>query len=235
MTALVLSTPPSWFLPTPWIIYPFVHFLSRLSPIRLALALIPTILLDIAGAYVDGFTRGNTVSLVPVIAGGGGIWGRAILSAICISGGGFIVQSLNLNGDWKLSTPAILKEGAGILDWMDIWSAFSLSVIHSILTSPETVFTEKIDSWVRGSTYSTSLKGNGTEARAVVILLMGSLLAARVITRLFLRGRSIPLQAPTLETIEEMEKAGEVTPVQTPTKRKKRGTTPKKSTGPGRG
>jgi hypothetical protein len=118
---------------------------------------------------------------------------------------------------------------------MDIWSAFSLSVIHSILTSPETVFTPKIDSWVRGNTYSTSLKGHGTEARAVVILFMGSLLAARVITRLFLRARSTPLQTSKVEVIEEMKKAGEVTPVQTPSKRKKRGTTPKKSPGPGRG
>jgi len=184
---------------------------------------------------VDGFTRGNTVSLVPVIAGGGGIWGRAILSAICISGGGFIVQSLNLNGDWKVSTPAILKDGAGILDWMDIWSAFSLSIVHTILTSPETVFTEKIDSWGRGNTYSTNLKGNGTEARAVVILLMGSLLAARVITKLFLQARS--LKSPQVAGVEgiEMENASDVTTVQTPTKRKKRGTTPKKSPGPGRG
>ena len=184
---------------------------------------------------MDGFTRGNTVSLVPVIAGGGGIWGRAILSAICISGGGFIVQSLNLNGDWKVSTPAILKDGAGILDWMDIWSAFSLSIVHTILTAAETVFTEKIDSWVRGNTYSTSVKGNGMEARAVVILLMGSLLAARVITKLFLRTRSIPLQASTVGKIEELEKSEDDTTVQTPTKRRKRGTTPKKSPGPGRG
>ena len=185
---------------------------------------------------MDGFTRGNTVSLVPVIAGGGGIWGRAILSAICISGGGFIVQSLNLNGDWKVSTPAILRDGAGILDWMDIWSAFALSIVHTILTSPETVFTEKIDSWVRGNTYSTNSEGNGTEARAVVILLMGSLLAARVITTLFLRTRSMPLQASTIAVgVEELEKSEDVAQVQTPTKRKKRGTTPKKSPGPGRG
>jgi hypothetical protein len=190
----------------------------------------------VVGAYVDGFTRGNTVSLVPVIAGGNGIWGRAILSAICISGGGFIVQSLNLNGDWKLSTPAILRDGAGILDWMDIWSAFSLSIIHSILTSPETVFTPTIDSWVKGNTYSTSVKGNGVEARAVVILLMGSLVAARVITKLFLRVRSsASSQRSTVGGIEEMEQDGDVVPVQTPTKRKKRGMTPKKSPGPGRG
>jgi hypothetical protein len=93
-----------------------------------------------------------------------------------------------------------------------------------------------IDSWVKGNTYSTSVKGNGTEARAVVILLMGSLLAARVITKLFLRGRSsAPSQGSTVGGIEEMEKDGDVIPVQTPTKRKKRGTTPKKSPGPGRG
>jgi hypothetical protein len=119
---------------------------------------------------------------------------------------------------------------------MDIWSAFSLSIIHTILTSPQAVFTPTIDSWVRGNTYSTSVKGNGTEARAVVILLMGSLLAARVITKLFLRVRSsTPSQGSTVGGIEEMEQDGDVVPVQTPTKRKKRGTTPKKSPGPGRG
>jgi len=217
-------------------IYPLAHFLSRLPPFQLLLSFIPAVILDLAGAYVDGFTRGNTVSLVPVIAGGGGAWGRAILSAICISGGGFIVQSLNLNGDWKLSTPAILRDGAGILDWMDIWSAFALSVLHTILTSTETILTPMIDSWIRGSAYSTNLKGNGTEARAVVILLMGSLLAARVITKLFLQARSsVPLRTSMSGRAEEAEKVGEVTPAQTPTKRKKRGTTPKKSPGPGRG
>jgi hypothetical protein len=73
------------------------------------------------------------------------------------------------------------------------------------------------------------------EARAVVILLMGSLLAARVITRLFLQNRSSKtVQVAGVETIET-EKNGDVIPVQTPTKRKKRGTTPKKSPGPGRG
>jgi len=119
---------------------------------------------------------------------------------------------------------------------MDIWSAFALSIIHSIITSPETVFTPTIDSWVRGNNYSTNLKGNGMEARAVVILLMGSLLAARVLTRLFLQSRS--LKSPQVTGVggnEEIAKAGDVTTVQTPTKRKKRGTTPKKSPGPGRG
>lgn len=164
------------------------------------------------------------------------------MSAICISGGGIIVQSLNLQGDWALSTPAILRDGAGILDWMDIWSAALLSIVHSVLTSPETIFSPTIDSWIRGSTYSTSgLKGNGTEARAVVIILMGSLLAARVITRLFLRARSsLPSTDKIHGTVsagieEAVEKSGSGTTVQTPTKRKKRGTTPKKSPTPGRG
>lgn len=192
-------------------------------------------ILDIAGAYVDGFTRGNTVSLLPVIKGG--LWGRAILSAICISGGGFIVQVLNLHGDWTLGTPAILREGAGILDWMDIWSAFLLSIIHSVLVSPDIVLSPIIDTWIRSATsrgYSISAKKDEGEARAVVILLMGSLLAARVVTRILLQSRS---QLPT-EKIQEAVSGGveekNGIPVQTPTKRKKRGTTPKKSPGPGK-
>lgn len=154
-----------------------------------------------------------------------------------------MVQLLNLHGDWALSTPAVLKDGAGILDWMDIWSAALLSIIHSILTSPETVLSPTIDHWIRSGTshqYSTFGKKDQSEARAVVILLMGSLLAARVFTRIFLRARSsLPptdkVQGAATNSIEEIEKSGEGTPVQTPTKRKKRGTTPKKSPGPGRG
>jgi hypothetical protein len=135
-----------------------------------------------------------------------------------------------------------MKSGAGILDWMDIWSAALLSIIHSILTSPQTVFSPTIDGWVRSATttgYTTSEKaGNGNEARAVVILLMGSLLAARVFTRILLRVRpSSPLveKARGEEIVVLEEKSAGETPAQTPTKRKKRGTTPKKSPGPGRG
>ena len=203
--------------------------------------MIPATVLDLAGAYVDGFTRGNTVSLLPVIKGG--IWGRAILSAICISGGGFIVQLLNLHGDWALGTPSILRQGAGILDWMDIWSAFLLSIVHTVLTSPEIVFTPTIDNWIKSLTsheYSATAKKDGGDARAVVIVLMGSLMAARVVTRLILRNRtSLPLlEKPggVSAGLETREQTGDRDPpVQTPTKRKKRGTTPKKSPGPGRG
>jgi len=71
-------------------------------------------------------------------------------------------------------------------------------------------------------------------------VLMGSLMAARVVTRLILQRRtSLPLlekaggASAGLETIKQ--NGDRDTPVQTPTKRKKRGTTPKKSPGLGRG
>lgn len=177
-------------------------------------------ILDIAGAYIDGITRGTTVSILS--SSSLGVWARALVSGLCISGGGWLIQLLNLNGEqWAVRTPAVLKQGAGLLDRLDTWSAVLLSVIYSILTNPNpnlftsggvatansgngAIISPAIDTFIKDLVpvpVSTPLGKAGFDtkmaiapemARAVVVVLMGSLLFARVITRLILPSSSSP-------------------------------------------
>ena len=253
-------------------IYPLTHFIFLYSPIplsRIIIRLIPSPILDIAGAYIDGITRGTTVSLLS--SSSLGVWARALVSGICISGGGWIVQLLNLNGEqWAVRTPAVLKDGAGILDRLDTWSAVLLSVIYSILTNHNpNLFTSEgaattnpgngaiispaIDTFIKdlvpvpGSSplgkagFGTNMAIAPEMARAVVVVLMGSLLFARVITRLFLPPpSSSPSSTSSIavgktrseggikEVILDEKEVGRKSRDSTPSK-KKNGGTPKKS------
>jgi hypothetical protein len=232
--------------------------------------------LDLVGAYTDGITRGSTVAILTSSLslppgngnmpgqeeGGIGALGAAVLSSVAISGGGWTVQTLGLNlPEWRVGTPAVLRNGAGVLDTLDTWSAVVCSIIYSILIAPGTaglssqgkrntaVISPAIDNFVRGlvpslptsggkgGIYASSLETT-TTARSVVVLLMGSILAARVITKLVLANRQI---TPTLkeaagvmvtESEKEMEKeAVESAGSRSGTPRKRKGT-PKKSPGP---
>jgi len=194
--------------------------------------------------------------------GGIGALGAAVLSSVAISGGGWMVQTLGLNlPEWRVGTPAVLMNGAGVLDTLDTWSAVICSIIYSILIAPGTagvssqgkrntaVISPAIDNLVRGLVPSLPTSGekggiyaNGLEttttARSVVVLLMGSILAARVITKLVLANRqSTPKVATPPDVMatgsdKEMEKeAVESAGSRSGTPRKRK-STPKKSPGP---
>jgi hypothetical protein len=230
--------------------------------------------LDLVGAYTDGITRGSTVAILTSSLslppgngnmpgqeeGGIGALGAAVLSSVAISGGGWTVQTLGLNlPEWRVGTPAVLRNGAGVLDTLDTWSAVVCSIIYSILIAPGTaglssqgkrntaVISPAIDDFVRGlvpSLPSSGVKGgiyaNGLEitttARSVVVLLMGSILAARVMTKLVLANRQstpkVTAAAEATGSEKEMEKeAVESAGSRSGTPRKRKGT-PKKSPGP---
>jgi len=160
-------------------------------------------------------------------------------------------------------TPAVLKDGAGLLDRLDTWSAVLLSVIYSILTNHNpNLFTSEgaatadsgngaiispaIDTFIKDLVpVSSPLVYTKTAiapemARAVVVVLMGSLLFARVITRLFLPSSSSPSSTSSTvlgktepaggikEVILDEKKVGGKSRGSTPSK-KKNGGTPKKS------
>jgi hypothetical protein len=78
---------------------------------------------------------------------------------------------------------------------MDTWSAFFLSIFYSIVSSTDTntIISPNVDSFVRRlvpSNLAVTGKGlglglgKGEIAKSAVVVLMGSLLAGRVITRL---------------------------------------------------
>jgi hypothetical protein len=170
------------------------------------------------------------------------------------------VQTLNLHGEnWEVKTPVVLKNGAGVLDSLDTWSAFLLSVVYSIITNPslstttaESVISPGLDMFIKGmvptqldkagATTSTSTSITPEMGRAVVIVLMASLLSARVITRLLLPS-STSTSTPSssiADGIKEIEKESEKGQIgleevvgkksREGTPSKKRGTsTPKKS------
>lgn len=172
-----------------------------------------------------------------------------------------------------MCTPAVLKDGAGLLDRLDTWSAVLLSVIYSILTNPNpnlfasggaatansgngAIISPVIDTFIKDLVpvpVSSPLgkAGSGTKmaiapemARAVVVVLMGSLLFARVITRLSLPSSSSSSPSSTSSTavavdttesergikdvILDEKEVGRKSRDSTPSK-KKNGGTPKKS------
>ena len=160
-----------------------------------------------------------------------------------------------------MRTPAVLKDGAGILDRLDTWSAVLLSVIYSVLTNPNhspitsggagTTITEHgaimspvIDTFIKDlvpvpvssplgkAEFDTKMAIAPEMARAVVVVLMGSLLSARVITRLFLPSSS-PSSTSSLAVGETKSEGGfkEVILDEKEGGRKSRDSTPSKKRG----
>jgi len=171
-----------------------------------------------------------------------------------------MVQTLGLNlPEWSMGTPAVLRNGAGVLDTLDTWSAVICSIIYSILIAPsmagtstssqgDAVISPAIDNLVRGLVPSlpssggkvgihTSSLETTTTARSVVVLLMGLILAARVITKLVLANRQSTPKVTTPPDVmatgseKEMEKEVESAGSKSGTPRKRKAT-PKKSPGP---
>jgi hypothetical protein len=159
-----------------------------------------------------------------------------------------------MSDQWELSTPLVLRNGAGILDTMDTWSAFFLSIFYSIVSSTETntVISPNVDLFVRGLVpYNLAVTGKGLGlglgkgeiAKSAVVVLMGSLLAGRVITRLIVPTavQAQPrLQAQAQAQSGKREDIRDVRDIDTGDNsfkqkgRKSREGTPKKSSGSGK-
>ncbi|WRT64822.1 uncharacterized protein IL334_001758 [Kwoniella shivajii] len=196
--SMLLNRPPTWLISsTPWIIYPSIYTL--LIPTGLSSYFVntcPTIMFNVIGAFVDGMTRGSTITSLSSLLtthsighteSGTNIWAYTLLSALAVSSGGLLVGLLGLNeNDWKLSTPNLLK--GGFLTTLDAWSASLIGILWLTLTRQNTSLNPlsnmfeavlphelKITSSTQGKFIDT------THAGSICVLILGSLLATRAI------------------------------------------------------
>ena len=177
---------------------------------------------NLVGAYFDGIARGLSITSIPSVLASSpgfssqGIWTTALLSGIMTCGGGWIVQLFKLNApQWSLGVPTILSgSGPFILDSLEFWAAMLTSVVYCALLrlypslSPVSDFLEPL---LPQDLLSTLGKGTGALvqpdiARAIAILLLGSLYCAKVITNLVLDSRTTRRRVAAQSARERREK-----------------------------
>ncbi|WVQ98002.1 hypothetical protein IAU59_005122 [Kwoniella sp. CBS 9459] len=192
----------------------------------------PTTLFNIFGALVDGMTRATTItSLVTLIGsnsafintanGDINIWTYALLSALAITSGGLFVGLFGMGEDeWKLGVPGLLK--GGLLGTLDAWGASLVGLFWLALTKQSSALApisdflhialpSEIQSTAHGTkpastepkpdhTHTTVI--DASHARALCVILLGSLLATRAII-VSLRGarsqRSLSASGPQID------------------------------------
>ncbi|ORY30992.1 hypothetical protein BCR39DRAFT_455343, partial [Naematelia encephala] len=193
LVSLLLHQPPSWLLsPTPWLIYPTAYLL--LVPTRLSEYIVttaPSLPYNLVGAYIDGMTRGVTITSLPEALSLSGVKGTSwftpiILSGLAVSGGGWAVQLLGMHEkEWGMGVPGVLR--GGILNTLDFWGGMLVGIVYAALMRTHPEFSALSD--FTASVLPDDLQVKGTKAlvtpetaRAICVLLLGSLLAARAIT-----------------------------------------------------
>ena len=202
ITSLLLSQPPSWLItPTPWIIYPPIYLLLGPTGLSDYIASTTPTPVNIFGSYIDGMTRGTTIGSLPSLISTAGLssnaWTTAILGGIATCGGGWIASGLGMNADeWKLGMPSVLN--GGLLDTLDLWAGMLVAILYAALSRSHEEL-EPISSYLAGVlpddlvllTAKTGGAVVSTDiARAICVLVLGSLLCARVVTRLILTNTS---------------------------------------------
>jgi len=253
---MLLSQPPPWLIsPTPWLIYPLIYTL--LIPTGLSSYIIttcPPLIFNTFGAYVDGIIRGTTIaSLRSAIASSGlkTSWlTPVLLSGIAVSSSGWLVTGLSMHeSDWSLGKPSVLNGGA--LDTMDLWGGMLVGLVnaalmrsHAELAPLSGILLRALPSDMQTVGASSGSKPVVTPAigRAICVLLLGSLLCARVIAKAVLdyrkscktkmkKAKKTPATT-TVTTKEVLREKPREEVLKSPAKTEKRGTTPRKSPRP---
>ncbi|KAL0256030.1 hypothetical protein I308_100842 [Cryptococcus tetragattii IND107] len=194
--ALLLSLPPAWLVsPAPWIVYLLVYLLfipTGLSPYIVDHC--PQVLLNTAGAAVDGLSRGVTIASIAgmleasakfhAAAHGQAVsaWTYTLLSTVAVSSGGFLVSLLSLHeASYRLSVPSVFRRGAGVWGTMDVWAAALAGLGYWAMVS---VRMEDVQAMVgsgfdRWGVKSTAM--DGLSARTVCVLFLGGILILRAV------------------------------------------------------
>jgi hypothetical protein len=182
-------------------VYPPIYLL--LVPTGIARYIVSTAptLINLFGAYIDGITRGTTITALPkaLAAGAYGaaassalssnLWTTSLMSGLAVASGGWVVQGLGLHeSEWKVGRPAILS--GSILDTLDLWSGILIGVLYAALTRSHAALNPAGDLLAQVLPADLLIKGDGSKAlvepntaRAISVLVLGSLLAARVVTK----------------------------------------------------
>ncbi|ODN82246.1 hypothetical protein L202_02531 [Cryptococcus amylolentus CBS 6039] len=203
VVSLLLGQPPSWLTSSaPWIIYPSIYLL--LVPTGLSAYIVqttPALLFNVFTAYVDGMTRGTTLSALPALVSqsstGVGATANlttyALLSSLAITSGGLFVGLFGLAGDsWSIGVPSLLK--GGLLGTLDAWGAALVSIVYLALAGHLPVLAPLTNALlpilpsefiVSSSSPESSPSIDPLHNRAIAILLFGTLLAFRAVITAF--------------------------------------------------
>lgn len=252
IVSLLLNQPPAWItLTSPWLIYPLIYLtLIPTGLSRFIIDVTPPILFNIVTAYIDGIVRGTTISAVPNLLSltnnnsAHSNWlGAVLLSGVAVCGGGWIVSGLGLHkSQWELGVPSVLT--GGLLDTLDLWGGMVSGLVYISLLR---LYPEQLDgvSNVLRGVLPAELLALGAEsgktavttketARAIAVLVYGSLLCARVITKAIMErkpGATAKSKKAVKKAIKELEKVTpvEVEVVKTPVRERSSSATPRKS------
>ena len=199
----MIGEPPFWLLsPTPWLIYPLVYILLIPTGLSSFITTTTPTFVDLSGAYVDGVARGLAIASIPTSLSGTKLadaspWTVAFLTGIAHSSGAWVIQMFNLNAPkWSLGVPAILSGKSNhLLESMDLWAGMLIALVYYALMGMYKEL-EPLSGVLRvilpdDVMLKTARLGgpivDADTARAVAVLLLGSLLFARVVTRLVVR------------------------------------------------
>jgi hypothetical protein len=165
------------------------------------------------------------VAGAPVSAGGW--WATAILGVIATNGGGWIAQTLGMNqAKWTTGKPAVLD--GGVWSTLDIWGAMLCAVVYGALTraypalEPVGDFlSARIPSELRDASVVAKATGGPVvtkdTARAIAVVLLGSLFAVRAVVVQILQWRSVASRtAAVKKEITETVKLVPATVVKSP-------------------
>lgn len=160
----------------------------------------PAFLLNILLAGVDGMLRGTSSSAMAALTTSKGLpaWSGVVLAPIATCGGGWLVQLFGM-ADGTPRAPAVLQ--GGLLATLDVWGAMATAAIYLALTGQPGPWAGAVQQVAGAKSIDTS------SARAIAIIFLGCLFAARVFTQTVLSCRSAkprPAAAKVAEKLVEV-------------------------------
>lgn len=195
---MLLSTPPPWLLsPGPWAVYVTAYLLligTGMS--RFIVDTCPSFLLNVLLAGVDGMLRGtgSCAMATAAVAKGLPAWSGVVLAPIATCGGGWLASLLGA-GDGVPRAPAVLQ--GGLLATLDVWGAMATAAIYLALTGQPGPWAGTVQQVIGEKRIDTS------SARAIAIIFLGCLFAARVLTQAVLGCRNSVKKPVAAKQVEE--------------------------------
>ena len=180
----------------------------------------------LVGACFDGVARGIAITALPVLLAAspkfsatsetaGNLWTTLLLSGILTCGGGWIVQLFNLNQtQWSLGIPSIISgKGNLLLDSLEFCAAMIASLVHASITRSHSALepiSDVIMSVIPHELAIQSDKSMGVDpeiARAITIMVLGSLYCFKVIINLIIASGSRRRASALKSAREKKERA----------------------------
>lgn len=196
--SLLLARPPAWLSsPTPWLVYPPVYLL--LVPTGLAARAVhrlPPVLIDTLAAAVDALSRGAAIASIGPMAHASGKfpahptgqraeispWTYAILSALAVSAGGFLVSLFSLHEPaYRLAVPSVFRRGAGAWATMDVWAAGLAGLGYWAMVTLRVEDVQQRFGVAASMANGEAPLMHSLAARTVCVLFLGSVLVLRAV------------------------------------------------------